>query len=98
MTSAYDQHLPRTPANFAPLSPLGFLERAAEVYPERLAIVHGALRQTWGQTYTRCRQLASALQRSGIGKNDTVAVMLPNTPPWSRPTLACPWPARCSMP
>ena len=81
MTSAYDQHLPRTPANFAPLTPLGFLERAAEVYPERLAIVHGALRQTWGQTYTRCRQLASALQRSGIGKNDTVAVMLPNTPP-----------------
>ncbi len=81
MTSAYDQHLPRNPANFAPLSPLGFLERAAEVYPERLAIVHGALRQTWGQTYTRCRQLASALQRSGIGKNDTVAVMLPNTPP-----------------
>ena len=81
MTSAYDQHLPRTPANFAPLSPLGFLERAAEIYPERLAIVHGAQRQTWGQTYARCRQLASALQRSGIGKNDTVAVMLPNTPP-----------------
>ena len=74
MTSAYDQHLPRTPANFAPLSPLGFLERAAEVYPERLAIVHGALRQTWGQTYTRCRQLASALQRSGIGKNDAARV------------------------
>ena len=81
MTSKYDQHLPRNPANFAPLSPLGFLQRTAEVYPERLAIVHGSLRQTWSQTYTRCRQLASALQRAGIGKNDTVAVMLPNTPP-----------------
>ena len=81
MTSKYDQHLPRNPANFAPLSPLGFIQRTAEVYPERLAIVHGSLRQTWSQTYTRCRQLASALQRAGIGKNDTVAVMLPNTPP-----------------
>ena len=81
MTSKYDQHLPRNPANFAPLSPLGFIQRTAEVYPERLAIVHGSLRQTWSQTYTRCRQLANALQRAGIGKNDTVAVMLPNTPP-----------------
>ncbi len=81
MTSIYDQDLPRNEANFAPISPLGFIERAAEVYPDRLAIVHGALRQTWAQTYTRTRQLASALQRAGIGKNDTVAVMLPNTPP-----------------
>ncbi len=81
MTSIFDQNLPRNAANFAPLSPLGFIERTAEVYPERLAIVHGSLRQTWAQTYARCRQLASALQRSGIGKNDTVAVMLPNTPP-----------------
>ncbi|MBY0454657.1 MAG: acyl-CoA synthetase [Burkholderiaceae bacterium] len=81
MTSIYDQNLPRNAANHAALSPLGFIERAAEVYPERLAIVHGNLRQTWASTYTRCRQLASALQRAGIGKNDTVAVMLPNTPP-----------------
>ena len=81
MTSIYDQQLPRNEANFAPLSPLGFIERTAEVYPDRLAIVHGDLRQTWAQTYARCRQLASALARSGIGKNDTVAVMLPNTPP-----------------
>ena len=81
MTSIYDQNLSRNEANFASLSPLGFIERTAEVYPERLAIVHGSLRQTWAQTYTRCRQLASALQRAGIGKNDTVAVMLPNTPP-----------------
>jgi len=81
MTSIYDQDLPRTEANFAPLSPLGFIERAAEVYPDRLAVVHGELRRTWAETYARCRQLASALSRAGIGKNDTVAVMLPNTPP-----------------
>ena len=81
MSSIYDTDLPRTPANFAPMTPLAFIQRTAEVYPERLAIVHGDLRQTWAQTYARCRQLASALARSGIGKNDTVAVMLPNTPP-----------------
>jgi fatty-acyl-CoA synthase len=79
--SIFDQDLPRNEANFAPLSPLGFIERTAEVYPDRLAIVHGSLRQTWGQTYDRCRRLASALQRAGVGRNDTVAVMLPNTPP-----------------
>ena len=81
MTSIFDQHLPRTPANFAPLTPLSFIERTAEVYPERLAIVHGGLRRNWGETYARCRRLASSLRRAGIGKNDTVAVMLPNTPP-----------------
>ena len=81
MISKYDQHLDRNAANFAALTPLSFLERTASVYPERLAIVHGSLRQTWGQTYARCRQLASSLQRAGIGKNDTVAVILPNTPP-----------------
>ena len=85
MTAFYDQDLPRTEANHASLTPLSFIERTAQVYPDRLAIVHGrgeqVLRQTWAQTYARCRQLASALSRAGIGKNDTVAVMLPNTPP-----------------
>ena len=81
MTSIFDRDLPRNEANFTPISPLSFIERTAEVYPERLAIVHGPLRQTWSQTYARARQLASALHRAGIGKNDTVAVMLPNTPP-----------------
>jgi len=81
MTSIFDQDLPRNEANYAPISPLSFIERTAEVYPERVAIVHGSLRQTWSQTYARARQMASALQRAGIGKNDTVAVMLPNTPP-----------------
>ena len=81
MSSIFDQQLPRNEANFAALSPLSFIERTAQVYPDRLAVVHGELRQTWAQTYTRCRQLASALSNWGIGKNDTVAVMLPNTPP-----------------
>ncbi len=79
--SIFDQDLPQTPANHAPISPLSFIERTAEVYPQRLAIVHGDLRQDWAGTYRRCRQLASALTQAGIGKNDTVAVMLPNTPP-----------------
>ncbi len=81
MASIFDQDLPRNEANFTPLSPLSFLERAAEVYPQRNAIVHGSLRRSWGQVYERCRQLASALQRAGLGQGDTVAVMLPNTPP-----------------
>ena len=81
MPSIYDTDLPRTPANHAPLTPLAFIQRTAEVYPQRLAIVHGALRQTWAETYARCRRLASSLRAAGIGKNDTVAVMLPNTPP-----------------
>ena len=77
----FDQDLPRTEANYAALSPLAFIERTAEVYPERLAVVHGELRRNWAEVFTRCRQLASALTRHGIGKGDTVAVMLPNTPP-----------------
>ena len=81
MPGIFDTDLPRTEANFAPFTPLAFIQRTAEVYPDKLAIVHGDLRQSWGQTYARCRQLASALQQAGIGKNDTVAVMLPNTPP-----------------
>ena len=79
--SIFDQDLPKTPANYAALSPLSFIERAAEVYPQRLAIVHGDLRRNWSEVFTRCRQLASALAQHGIGKGDTVAVMLPNTPP-----------------
>ena len=81
MPTIFDQDLPRNEANFAPLSPLSFIERTAEIYPQRLAVVHGGLRRTWSQLYSRCRQLASALTRHGIGKGDTVAVMLPNTPP-----------------
>ena len=53
MTSIFDRDLPRTEANFAPFSPLSFIERTAEVYPNRLAVVHGHLRQTWGETLPR---------------------------------------------
>ena len=81
MPRIFDQDLPRNEANYAALSPLSFIERTAEVYPDRLAVVHGGLRRSWAEVFTRCRQLASALQRHGIGKGDTVAVMLPNTPP-----------------
>ena len=80
MTSIFDQDLPRNEANFAPLSPLSFIERAAQVYPAALAVIHGDLRRNWGEVYARCRQLASALAARGMGKGDTVAVMLPNTP------------------
>ena len=79
--SAYQEGLGKNEANYAPLTPLTFLERAAYVYPDRPSVVHGSERYTWRHTYDRCRRLASALARRGIGRNDTVAVMAPNTPP-----------------
>ena len=79
--SAYLTGLDRNAANYAPLTPLTFLERAAYVYPDRLSVVHGDERYSWKQTYARCRRLASALARRGVGRNDTVAIMAPNTPP-----------------
>ena len=78
---AYLDGLEKNQANYATLTPLTFLERAAYVYPQKPSVVHGAQRFTWKQTYERCRRLASALARRGIGKNDTVAVIAPNTPP-----------------
>ncbi len=77
----YDIGLDKNQANYTPLTPLSFIERAAAVYPQRLAVIHGALRLTWLQAYQRARRLASVLTQYGIGKNDTVAVMLSNTPP-----------------
>ena len=79
MVSAYDE-LPRTPANFVALSPLRYLERAAYIYPNQDAIVHGTRRISWRDTYTRCRQFAHKLTQLGIKKNDTVSVLLPNIP------------------
>jgi fatty-acyl-CoA synthase len=72
--------LERRVVNHAPLTPLDFIARAADVYGDRLAVVHGDIRRNWRDTYRRSRQLASALQRRGIGKDDTVAVLLPNIP------------------
>ncbi|MFJ5383007.1 acyl-CoA synthetase [Cupriavidus sp. CER94] len=80
MPTDFDTGLARNAANFVPLTPLDFIARAAEVYGQRLAIVHGPLRQNWRDTYARCRRLASALARAGVGKGDTVAALLPNTP------------------
>src|SRR5438105_12155928 len=80
MPGIFDQDLDRHEANFAPLSPLSFIERSAQVYPRKLAVIHGDLRRTWSEVYTRCRRLASALRQKGVGKGDAVAVMLPNTP------------------
>lgn len=78
--SPYDQGLDRNAANYVPLSPLSFIERTALVYPDRLAVIYGERRQTWRDTYARCRRLASALAAHGVGTGDTVAVILPNVP------------------
>ena len=80
MTSIYDEGLDRNAANFVPLSPISFLRRTARVHPDRTAIVHGPHRQTWAETWTRARRLASALAQRGIGRGDTVAIMAPNVP------------------
>ena len=83
-TSIFDAGLQRNAANYAALSPLSFVERSATVFPDLPAVVHGsgrdALRYTWREVYARSRRLAHALQKSGIGRGDTVAAMLPNTP------------------
>ncbi|HEX6633994.1 MAG TPA: acyl-CoA synthetase [Usitatibacter sp.] len=79
-TNAYAQGLDRNAANYTPLTPVSFLAKAAAVYPERLAVVHGRVRRDWRETYERCRRLASALARRGIARGDTVAAILPNVP------------------
>ena len=81
MPNIFEQDLDRNPANYQPLSPLSFLERAARVYPDVTAVIHGARRTSYRDFYTRSRRLASALAQRGIGKGDTVTVMLSNTPP-----------------
>jgi fatty-acyl-CoA synthase len=76
----YDRDLEKNAANYAPLTPLSLIAWSADVYPERLAVVHGARRYSWSDTYARARRLASALTRRGIGRGHTVSVMLANTP------------------
>jgi fatty-acyl-CoA synthase len=76
----YNTDLDRNPANYQPLTPLGFLERAAAVFPAHIAIIHGPLRRTYAEFYARSRRLASALSKRGITRGDTVSVMLANTP------------------
>ncbi|GAP37428.1 acyl-CoA synthetase [Piscinibacter sakaiensis] len=78
--SLYDQDLDPTPANHVALSPVSFVERSAEVFGDLPAVVHGARRYTWAQVRERSARLAAALRAHGIGRGDTVSVMLPNTP------------------
>jgi len=76
----YEAGLDRNNANHVPLTPLHFLDRCAEQYPDRDAIVHGNLRQSWSTTRARCRRLASALIKLGVERGDTVSILAPNTP------------------
>ncbi|MBP6462516.1 MAG: acyl-CoA synthetase [Rubrivivax sp.] len=78
--SIYDQHLDRQAANFVPLSPVSFVERSAEVFGGRPAVIHGARRYTWAQLRERSARLAAALRAGGVGRGSTVSLMLPNTP------------------
>ncbi|MCB1519375.1 MAG: acyl-CoA synthetase [Hyphomicrobiaceae bacterium] len=81
LNSPFEQNLERTPANHQPLTPLSQVERAARVYPDHLAVVHGGQRFTYAEYFARSRRLASALAQRYVGKGDTVSVMLSNTPP-----------------
>ena len=76
----YEIDLDQNQANFAPLTPLNFIERCASVYPSKVSLIHGDKQYTWAETYKRCCLLASALLKLGIGKGDTVAFMGANTP------------------
>ncbi|PHP66126.1 acyl-CoA synthetase [Zhengella mangrovi] len=81
MASAYDRDLDKNQANYQPLTPLTYLERAAKTFPDHTAIVHGSQRVSYSQFWERSLKLGSALRKRGIGKGDTVSVMLSNTPP-----------------
>ena len=80
MTNPFNQNLNQNPANHQPLTPLTFLERAASVFPDQVAIIHGDLRQNYLNLYTRSVKLSSALNKAGIKRGDTVSALLPNTP------------------
>lgn len=78
--SVFETNLDKNKANYAALSPTTFMQRAATVYPNRTATVHGEIRRTWAETYTRCKKLACALQARGINPGDAVSIMAPNLP------------------
>lgn len=79
--NAFEMNLDKCAANYQPLSPIGFLERTAMTFPDQLAVVHGNISYTYRDFWRRCKQLAAALHQQGLGKGDTVSVMLSNTPP-----------------
>ena len=76
----YNQNLEKNDANFVPLTPLSFLERAKDIYPNYEALIYENKSFTWSQIYKRCIKFASALVKIGIGEGDTVSVMAFNTP------------------
>jgi len=76
----FEDHLDKNPANYQPLSPLSFLQRSAQVYPDHASVIHGQRSYTYAQTYNRCVKLASALSKRGLGIGDTVAILAPNIP------------------
>ncbi|HSH74485.1 MAG TPA: acyl-CoA synthetase, partial [Longimicrobiales bacterium] len=88
--SKYDTGLGKREANYTPLSPLAFLRRTSEVFPNRPAIRYAGETRSWRETYDRCVRLADALRKRGIGKGDTVAVLCPNTPPAVEVSFAVP--------
>ncbi|WP_170350300.1 acyl-CoA synthetase [Ruegeria atlantica] len=79
-TQIYERHLDKCRANYVPLSPLSFLERTAQVYPDYPSVVYGDRRYSWAETYARCRRLAGALVARGIGQGDTVSIIAANIP------------------
>ncbi len=80
ITSMYEQNLDKVEANYFPLTPISFIKRSAAVYPEKTAVIHGDRSYSYAEFFERCRRLASALQRRGVGRGDTVSVMAPNVP------------------
>ena len=76
----YEIGLDKNPANYVPLTPVTFLERAAQVYPNKPAVIHGQRVYTWSQVFERSRRLASALAKHGVRKGSTVAILCPNIP------------------
>ena len=79
-TQIYERHLDKCRANYTPLTPLSFIERTAQVYPDYPSVVYGDRRYTWAETYARCRRLAGALAARGIGRDDTVSIIAANIP------------------
>lgn len=96
MPSDFDTGLGKNPANHVPLTPIDFLARAASVYGDRLAIVHGPVRQNWRETYARARRLASGLARLGWARATPLPPCCLTRLPWWRRTSGCRWRARCS--
>lgn len=76
----FEENLPKNQANYSPLTPLSFLTRTAEVFPERTAVIHGEIKRSWRETLKRCTRLASALKKKGVVQGTTVSVMAPNVP------------------